>query len=804
MNPNSVNPKKKSMKKITLLLLISIVTSTMMAQTVFNWKAESISPGNNLQQMHLYEDQSAIIIGNSAAFSKYDPTEKTWSSLKPFTPTFDFIDLSIKNGMGFLSSRRAKMINNPSGGNDDLYANGMFLKTVDNGASWTSFDLSGLAAIAEETLNPLDHGSLAMDIFANEIIDENNILLYSGWYDYRTESKVSRGAVFASTDAGVSWAPITEDLGSLFVTAIYNNGTYNLIGGNNLLRKHITGETETTDLYPALTVAAGDDPTIYIFDITIVDASTFYVVTSTNGIYLTTDGGTSFAPLAGGPGGSYDFYVHSSDVMISLGSGTKSIATIDGGTTWNNCYPGVSCWEIAGVFNGYLYALAKSDVYKLAISDLEAGTYNWTSVEVSSGFNLQKMHIIDDNNALIIGSGQSIKMTTDGGTTWESVECPEAELPIAEEVDFNTLGVSGDLSIAGARRFRLINYPTGSDYTDFSIDGLLLKSTDNWETWSILDITEVGEITSEDASLNPSLDVCYGSDPYTLAVLNSTTILVWINWYERISETEKVTHSRIFKTTDLGETWNSISDDFGSSFITDINFLDENFGIVTGNNVLLKTIDGGENFTDLYPTLALGSDGSMFLKGATIIDADEFYITTSSDGVFKTTDGGANFTKFDGVAGSNDFIKLDNVTYMALGISSKSYYSNTAGASWENCYPGSSIWSIGPIMNDSLYALAKGNVFKIALADIISTVGIGTLDKPNAISVHYLTESIELISSEAIIDQCILYQISGKVISSYSPKSNTYKINTSTLPGGIYIAVTKVNGKYYTNKLLVK
>ena len=778
----------------------------MMAQTTFNWVSESISPGNNLQQMHLYADQTAVITGNSGAFSKYNPTSSTWSQVKITTPEFDFISLSIKNGNGLLSARRGRMVDNPSGGNEDLYANGLLLKTTDNGATWSNFDLAPIANITTETLNPLAAGSLAMDIFAVEYIDENNILIYSGWYDYRSGTKTTRGAVFATSNGGTSWAPITGDLGSSVITSIKSTSTYSVFGGLNILRKNITGQTESIDLYPALVIGAANDQTIYVNDVTFVDANTFYVSTISNGVLKTTDGGTSFTQTTGvgATTGAADFYVHSPNVMVILGTTSQSKFTINGGTSWVACNPGATIYEIGGVFNGFLYALGNGTVYKLSVANLEAGISSWTSVVLSTGNNLQQMHVVDNTTAFITGYGQTMKLSTDGGQTWNNVACPDPILPLAKQLDFNALGVSGNLSIAAARRFKLIDYPTTSAYTDLTVDGIIFTSTDNWNTWNVLDIRKIFDFGSTDPSLNPTLAACYGADPYSLAITNSTTYYVWLNWYETTGETTKNTHSRIFKTTNSGSTWVSISENFGTNFITDINFLNANYGIITGNNVLLKTTNGGTEFTNLLPTILIGTDGSMFINGVTIIDENEFYVYTVSDGVFKTTNGGGDFTKFSVLTGTNDFVKLNNSTYMALGTSTKSYYSNTSGASWVNCYPGSSIWEIGEIMNGKLYALANGNVYKIPVAEIVTNVGIGQLDKSSDISVRYYSESIELVSAQDEIDQCILYNVTGKVVATYAPKSTLCRIETGTLPSGIYIAATILKGKRYTNKLYIK
>lgn len=791
------------MRKFTLFILVTFIAPVMMAQTTFNWVAESLSPGNNLRQMHLYEDQTAVIVGQST-FLKYNPTDKTWNDKKFFEPVFDYTDLSIKNGTGIVSARRSKIIDNPSGGNDDIYTNGIVLKTTDHGATWTTFDISNLANIPYDTLNPIGAGSQAADIFSNEYIDENNIILYSGWTDYRPETKKTRGAVFATTDGGLNWTALTGDLGSAFVTGIENIGTTNYICGNSILLKHTTGSTTTTDLFPTLATVAADQ-TIYINDLYIVDENTFYVLTVANGIYKTTDGGTNFTLVAGTPSGAYDFYIHNADVMVSIGLTSKSVITTDGGSTWNSFSPGATIYEIGGIFNGYFYVLGKSMAYKVPVADLETGTNNWSAEVISQDNTLQKMYIADDNTAFIAGSDNTLFITTDGGASWEAAERPTIVPPIVDEIDFNTLSTADGYSMAAVRRFKLIDYPSDSPYSDLTVDGIIFVSDDNWETWSIFDITDVGETASEDATLNPNLDNCYGTDPYRLAITNDSTYYIWENWYEVISAEDSENHSRVFKTDDKGETWKAITDNTGYYFVNDIEFLNKDFGIIGGNSILLKTTDGGETFTDLFPTLAIGTDGSLFVKDVTIVNENEFYVTTSADGVFKTTNGGADFTMFNNVAGGNDFIRLNNSTYMILGLTTKSYYTNDGGTNWENCSPGAVIWDIGPIMNDSVYALAKEYVFKIAVSEIATSTGTTQLDPENEISVRYLTESIDLVSSQSNIEQCLLYSITGELVATYNPNALNCKIYTATLPSGIYIAATTVtSGKRFINKLRIR
>ena len=58
--------------------------------------------------------------------------------------------------------------------------------------------------------------------------------------------------------------------------------------------------------------------------------------------------------------------------LIVLGSLAKSKISWDSGETWTGCYPGSSVWAIGGVLDGKLVALAKTNIYKIPIVDLEA------------------------------------------------------------------------------------------------------------------------------------------------------------------------------------------------------------------------------------------------------------------------------------------------------------------------------------------------------------------------------------------------------------------------------------------------
>jgi len=711
------------MKNFTLFLSVFLISFSAFAQVTFNWEKQSISPGNNLQEMNMVNDSTTLLVGYGRTFVKSADFGLTWDNVPILDPLYDFGDLSINsNGIGYACSGDQKVINNPSGYEPDVYAHGVLLKTIDNGVNWSVFDISVIGEGDDPALNPNAPGCYAMHFRSVEVIDDNTALLGIEWYEHivSTGSKVSHAGVFKTTDGGASWIAITDNGRYPMAIEIADSSIY--FGGNTHLLKTVTGSDVVTDIYPNLIAAAiPADSTLFVNDITIVSESEIYVTTSIDGIFLTIDRGQTFTMLqSGAPTGGNDMYKVNDTVLIVLGSSSKSKASVDSGATWVSCYPGSTVWEIGGVFNDSLYALAKSKVFKIAVTDLISGTYTWVEQVLTDNISLQKMHIFDANRALIIGNDETFMTTDDGGVSWTDVDLPNLFV-YGAEYDFSDVSTSEGASYASTRRYKQFDYPTSSQYADIYVHGLIYKSMDYWKTWELLDVSNFG--TGTDPSSNPNFLGCYSFSPTELECINDTIVYVYVNWNDTTTGADnKITHSRVFKTINGGDTWDPITKDFGSSYINSIYFLDKDTGFIAGNTILLKTDDGGDSFTDLYPAVAEASpdDSTMFVQEIHYINENEWYLPTAVDGVFATYDGGATYTRFDQtkIAGGSGFYKVDTSTYIVLGTTSKSKISWDKGVTWTNCSPGSSIWGIGGVLNDSLVAMGKTYLYKISLSNL--------------------------------------------------------------------------------------
>lgn len=792
------------MKNFTLLLVFSLLAFIGNAQeATFNWQIDTISPDKTLKGMTINaEDGSSIIIGYDNTFVKSEDNGVNWQKKTIFDPEYDFVGMGKAGEVLYMSSRRSKLIDHPTGGFPDVYVSGVLLKSTDMGATWEALDINSAGFGNNPLVNPNADGAYAKDVFAIGAAAENVIIGYSGWYNQTTGKKESHGAVFLTKDGGASWSTVTSDLGSSIINCVEVMDTVAAYGGLKSLFFTNLVTDSTVNIYPNL--AVGTDSNIYVNNITFTSPQSFYASTVSDGIFKTEDEGQTFTQLPG-IGGANDLIVINDSTILTLGSSSKSKLSTDSGATWVDCYPGATCYKIGGILGDTIYGLAKSKAYKCAIADIISKSPQWSTVDLFNKENLMKMAIFDESHAVIAGNGENCKYTSDGGLTWNNTQLPDDYLEDVD-LDFNDISSNGLNAYATVRRFKIANLSAIDSLNDLYMEGLLLKTSDNWETSTLIDASKIGENEGNDPTLNPQLDECWGFNPYTVECVDENIAYVWGNWYEDVTEGKKKDRSRVFKTVDGGESWVGITPDYGVAYINDIEFSGDT-GYIAGNKILVKTVDAGATLIDLYPNIyaANAGDSSIFLKTIHMISTQEFYIPTTSDGVFITSDGGETFTKFDGISGANDVYKFDHNSILCMGTTSKSKFTNDWGTNWQNAaIPSTTIFSIGGVVNDSLYVLAKSVIAKIALSDLELTTAIPTLFTKAELKVFYEPTAVKLVSTEGDIERCAMYSISGKLVSLTEPNNRTQKFNNNEFPSGIYIVNAVVKGKRYINKIAIK
>jgi photosystem II stability/assembly factor-like uncharacterized protein len=782
------------------VLLLPAISVSQTPSPTFNWKTQEISKDNNLQGMSVIDENTAVIAGFGRTFRKTTDKGISWVDVGLLNPKYNFNDISIVDKVGYMVARKTLLVDNQNGAEDDVFVNGLLLKTIDGGKSWTVIDLSKIGDGTSPSLNPSLTGCITLTPYAVLCIDENTALVYLQWYEIVSGVKKTHSAIFKTKNGGEKWIAISPDLGSLYVTSMKLSGTDIFMGGNKILLKGSTSTDTTTDVFPEFSAVAGTNA--FINEIRPFNTDEIDIITSTSGLLTTKDGGKTFSKINGITGG-FDFFKYDEKVMVVMGTTSNSKATIDGGNTWFSCSTGKTGVEIPGIFNDSLYVLTSSPLlYKVAVNDIKSGKYNWVSKKLGEGTSgLQKMYRFDSNSALIIGDDQIARTTTDKGLSWSDAVLPELFVS-GGKYDFRSVTSFGNAGFASTRLFKLIDYPTGEDYYT---SGLIFKTEDAWKSWKVLNNKNIGKDTPNDASKYPLMAGCYGLDNYTIECIDGKTAYLNVNWFDTVTVAATVTkHSRVFKTIDGGDSWKPVTKDFGGTVITSIKFSGET-GYISGNKILQKTSDGGNSFIDLYPKITLGTDSSLSINSIVLRNKDELYFQTSNNkGVFFTRDGGNTFSKLSGVTGGLDFVVLDNNSFMALGSSTSNKFTNDGGITWKDSKLTSVIYAAGKVFNDSLYVLGKSNVYKIAVTDLDISTSIPEIITSTALKVFYGPSAIRLECSAGDIQKCFIYNISGQLIAVSNPESSNYSIDYNLFTPGIYIISATVNGKKYTHKVVFK
>ncbi len=244
-----------------------------------------------------------------------------------------------------------------------------------------------------------------------------------------------------------------------------------------------------------------------------------------------------------------------------------------------------------------------------------------------------------------------------------------------------------------------------------------------------------------------------------------------------------------------------VSDDFLNVYVMDLRFRGDT-GYVAGNKIFQKSNDRGETFTDLYPAFKTAAGGDQFINTVTFGPGKEIFITTTT-AVFRSPDGGTTFTKLPVTTGGNDFWSFDSNSWMVMGTTSKSQFTNNAATSWTACSAGATIYEIGGVWNENVYALGQGKIYRTPLEGLAINTSVKDIPLKNELAVVYKASAVELVSPEKPIDRCRVYSVTGRLVSDTQPAAYRTELNYSHFVPGVYIARTMVGGRVFVNKIVI-
>lgn len=788
------------MKRIILgfFLLISAVNVAFSEDV--EWDVYEVG-GGNLQKMNVIDENTAFIAGYDYNFLQSNNAGESWENIPILKSKSKFLDFSFVGDTGYVIGNRSLLIDHESKtGYPDVYSDGVLLKFV--AGDWTVISTQNIGSGDDATTNPNTPGCGQIDLVTVETINQSVAYIGVRWNNYNSGEKVVQSAVFKTMDGGETWSNILDAQGLFLTSIVFKNNT-GYIAGLKFFAKTTNGGLTFVDLFPELEKVADDN--IYIQDITTISDDEIYLTTTSDGILHSTDGGANILKVSTIAGGN-DFLKLDEQTYVIAGTSSKAKVTTDGGTTWESFGPGYTAYEIYGPWNDSIYFLGKTNMAVISVADVKnLNADGFTTREMSSGNNLNKFHAFNNDEAIIGANSGELIETRDGGKNWNLIDIPE--LPVlGAEFDFIALSTSKSGSgYLTARNLKYIDFHKDSPYTDMYHPGVIFKTTDAWNSWEVFNAKLVG-VQYTEASQNPSLEGCYRFEAYSLLSIDANNAIMYGTWKDSITvQGSETAHGRIFHTSDGGTTWNTITDDLGSSFVNTI----EGIGDVVfsgGNKTFLKYTISNQTTTDLYPVLAGISDGSMFINDIEIINESEFFVTTSADSVFHTTDGGVTYNKLDDIKGANDFIALNDRTYFVCGTAAKTKFSNDFGETWNSASTESTLYEIGPIWNNRVFALAKGAIYS---ADLISfgvddAVGDVLAGSSNPLRVISHASVLEVYSNGGEIEQCFVYNSLGQQVASMQPNATNFQINSTQFDSGVYIVIAKSGNEKLTTKVIVK
>uniref|UniRef100_UPI003217435D hypothetical protein n=1 Tax=uncultured Draconibacterium sp. TaxID=1573823 RepID=UPI003217435D len=786
------------MKNFTLFLIFSLMAFIGNAQQpTFNWQKDTLSNGNILQKMTI-NGNNAVIAGYDNTFLLSNDGGENWNSLNMFKPSYDLYDISVTDMVGYVVTSREKLYDAAQ----DVYTNGIILKTVDGGTTWTTIDGAVFGTENNPATNPLADLCFGLDFSAVETINDTIAYCAARWYEYLPGSNEDHSAVFKTTDGGLNWKNISGDLGGSSMSCIEFNGDTGFTGGSKMLfRTTITADT-LVNIYPSFPSTSSP----YIYDIDFVSESEVLFTTTRDSILFSNNLGESFTKLKGLSGANDIYKVNDSTIVAT--SSKKVFVSTDNGSSWDESLTSLTTWEIGGIANDSLILLAKSTLFKCAVSDLLSANYNFTTQSLGDN-NLFKVYF-NDNNLTIVGKELNFHQSTDGGISWIKKELPEVPslVELYDNFDFSGLSAVDDEAYACIGRHYLMDYPSSSDKDDVYWSGGIFYTADNWTTYKSVDVAKVGKSDVEDPSVNPNHASCNGVNTSVIHYLGDDVVFLWVRWYD-YSTTPKTEHSRVFKSIDAGKNWMHITEDLGNKYVQEIQSKGDTVYIV-GKRVLLYSEDAGlksvettPTFTDLYPNLDIDEDDDMFINAIELGAENEFFLVTSKDSCFVTTDGGVTFRTIGNIAGANDFYKFDSNSYIMMGTKG-AFFTNDGGETWLDCNPGKTIFEIGGIYNDKFYALGISYAYTNDISNFELLTATPTLYSNAELNVFYEPSAVKLVSTEGVIEHCALYSITGKLVSLTEPNSRIQQYKNNEFQPGIYIVNSVVKGKRYINKISIK
>lgn len=516
----------------------------------------------------------------------------------------------------------ANLVGNPIMGSVILFANDTLLVSATGGEVQISSD--GGDTFSAVTVNGADDNSSS--VYVNSFATDS----VGNFYAILTDESADISALYMSNDGGTTWFEMDVEAGGVEAGARFHDVAVDPANDDHLV---LASYHPDYDSYHSLDAGStwialqNDGNRVGANEAVFNGAGNLYIGTAfTEDPQSVTPTWTDIAtdtPLSS-VRGDYFAVDYTNPLTLYSNTGLGIAKSEDGGSTWVDTVEGMTALRT--------YAISQAedkDVVWIGANGGLARSTNFTDDEPTWDFpilpeesisSVQAVWVKPDNaNRVLAGISGFISLSTDGGDSWEHADTPDFTGTVEQ--------------IVQSPRSDQILYAfyTNTSLTEDLYNGGVLKSTDAGSTWTDLDFPTTLAGGALAVAVAGDTDVLYvgigsgGSETgvYTFRdgvwekldedfnglFVNAILVHPEDNTMVFVSCEADSTVGSLFKSTDSGATWTTITDG-----VDDMNHL----GVMTaqtgetdtlylvgqvggsGEGIILKSTDAGESWSEYY------------------------------------------------------------------------------------------------------------------------------------------------------------------------------------------------------------
>jgi len=517
----------------------------------------------------------------------------------------------------------------------------------------------------------------------------NNSLLTTGSISYKlamhpsNENVIyacSKSGIIKSIDGGINWINTTNNLYSIFFdfimdksnpailyAAAYDNGTGGAIikstnGGGSWIK--LTNGLPVSTSYSRIALALSSSNPNIIYSIFSNSEGGLL------GVYKSTDSGNNWALKANSPNmlgwtpdgsdvGGQSWYdlsliVNPVDPNIVYLGGVNIWKTIDGGSTWK--------------INAHWYGGAYSNI-PIVHADIHTFEY------------------IPNTDFLLCGCDGGLFKTTNGGTIWQDLS--------------NGLGIQQFYRIGGSAQVPNIVYGGAQDNgTSILKDGIWTNVGGGDGMECAVDYTnhDIGYVSSQFGSFARTTDGGKSFTGINEGIIGNSTWTTPFLIHPTNPEILYRTTTKVYKSTNKGNTWNTISGILDRSIGFDMSLTllkvsksNPNYIYASSGFNLFKTTNGGNDWVIVVTPNMNNSTTSDIAISPT--NPEIVYLTDSNpwinNKILKSTNAGNSWTNItggipNGLPVNCIIVQDDFPNDVYVGTDIGVFYSETGGGNWQN------------------------------------------------------------------------------------------------------------------------